>query len=229
MGGWAGVGGREVCGRTGRGRRCGADVGAGYEVLDCARCAHCRAHPVPTPRARQVCHAFSVDLYAPPEVGEVFDNLDDELFPPPPPPPLVQRCPSSELFIGTDAHFRQQHGVHKGPVEPAAGGLPHERACVQRMVRRQRAESGGRPPGREELVTLPRGARVQRHRRRAPHARQAEAARFGRRRRRRAACTPARAAVLQVGAGDGERACTALVQGDVGVGYAAASEGLGRC
>ena len=124
MGGWAGVRGGEVCGRTGRGRRCGADVGAGYEVIGCARCAHCRAHPVPTPRARQVCHAFSVDLYAPPEVGEVFDNLDDELFPPPPPPPLVQRCPSSELFIGTDAHFRQQHGVQLRVRYPLDGVVP---------------------------------------------------------------------------------------------------------
>lgn len=30
-------------------------------------------------------------------------------------------------------------------------------------------------------------------------------------------------------ASDGERACPALVQGDAGIGHAAASEGLGRC
>ena len=123
--------------------RCGGDVGLGWgrrfgggfvgeEVwgrcgVD-AKCSAARAVRIamPVPCPRQVCHAFSVDMYAVPDVGEVFDNLGAELAlpPPPPPPDIALRCPSSELFIGTDALFRQQHGVHLRVRYPLDGVVP---------------------------------------------------------------------------------------------------------
>jgi hypothetical protein len=107
--------------------KCGADA-----KCSAARRAHCRAHSVPIPRPRQVCHGFSVDMYAPPDF-EVFDNLGENLLlpPPPPPPDISIRCPSSELFIGTDAHFRQQHGVHLRVRYPLDGVAPASVALAE--------------------------------------------------------------------------------------------------